>query len=124
MDLDGNDQTVNSLSLAAGNTGGTGNFITSTNGAATLTVSSTTTSSTFGGLITGPLSLVKDGSGTTLTLTAANTYTGSTTIMDGTIQLGINNALPTGTTVTLNNPTGLGNALLDLNGHNQTIVTG
>ncbi len=122
LDLDGTNQTVNSIGLAAGNTGGTGNTISSSNGAATLTVSSTTTNSTFGGLITGPLSLVKAGAGTTLTLTAANTYTGSTTVQDGTIKLGINNALPTGTTVTLNNAAGLGNALLDINGHNQTIA--
>ncbi len=122
VDLDGTNQTVNSLALAAGNTGGTGNFITSNNGASTLTVSSTTTNSTFGGLITGPLSLIKDGAGTTLTLTAANTYTGSTTVQNGTLQVGIDNALPTGTTVTINDPTGNGTALLDLNGHAQTIA--
>ena len=92
VDLDGTSQTVNSLALAAGNTGGTGNFITSNGGASTLTVSSTTTSSTFGGLITGPLSLVKAGAGTTLTLTGTNTYTGTTTINAGTLAINGNNS--------------------------------
>jgi autotransporter-associated beta strand protein len=88
VDLSGRKLTVNSLSTAAGNSAGAGNIITSNNGQATLTISSTTTNSTFGGLISGPLSLVKGGAGTTLTLTAANTYTGSTTITGGTLQIG------------------------------------
>jgi fibronectin-binding autotransporter adhesin len=46
-------------------------------------------------IATGTGSLTKDGSGT-LTLVAANTYTGLTTISNGTVTLGVNNAFATG----------------------------
>jgi len=46
-----------------------------------------TDSSTFGGTISGTGSLVQAGSGTTI-LTAANTYSGGTTISAGTLQIG------------------------------------
>src|SRR5262249_10227598 len=66
-------QTVGSIGLATGNPGGTNNVIT---GSGTLTVSSTTANSTYDGLLSGTMALVKDGSGTSLNLTQANTYTG------------------------------------------------
>ncbi len=46
-------------------------------------MSSTTTNSVFGGTITGPLALTKLGAGTSLTLSAQNTYTGNTTVDGG-----------------------------------------
>ena len=61
---------------------------------------------------------VSNQSGTNLTLTSANTYTGGTTISNGTLELGVINALPSATAVTLANTTG---ALLDLNSFSQTI---
>ena len=54
----------------------------------------------FAGLITGAGNLTKSSAGT-LTLSRANNYTGSTNIADGTLQLGIDNALPTGTAVSI-----------------------
>src|SRR5262249_46241987 len=62
--------------------GGTNNVIT---GSGTFTVSSTTLNSSYDGLLSGTLALVKDGSGTSLTLTRPNTYTGGTTVNGGTL---------------------------------------
>jgi len=86
VDISGSSQFVNSIAVAAGNTGGAGNFITSLFGGGTLTVSSTTTSSIFRGLIAGSLELDKDGAGTTLTLTGANSYTNGTVLKNGTLR--------------------------------------
>ena len=62
--------------------------------------------------------LIKAGSGM-LILSASNSYTGGTTINDGTIQLGAAGALPTGGALTV---TGTGSAAgtLDLDGNSQT----
>ena len=70
---------------------------------------------TINGQITGNGSLTKEDTGTLL-LNANNTYTGNTTISAGTIQDGAENALPTGTILTVN-----ANGTLDLNGYNQQI---
>lgn len=91
LDLHGNSLTVNGIALASGNTGGIGNVITSSTGSPTFIVDSSATNSTFAGLLSGSLSLIKDGNGTTLTLLAANTYTGSTTVGAGTLQIGNGN---------------------------------
>ena len=84
IDLFGTRQTIGSLQIATGNTGGTGNFITSNGGPAVLTVDSETVSSSFSGLITGDVALVKTGPDS-LTLTAANDYTGATTVKQGSL---------------------------------------
>ena len=56
-----------------------------------------------------------------MTLSGASSYTGSTVINAGTLQLsGSANRLPTGTAVVLANTAG---ATLDLNGQNQTIAS-
>lgn len=65
---------------------------------------------TLGGVIDGPGNLRKTDAGTLL-LTNANTYTGGTTIGDGTLQLGATGTLPSATALTLANA-----ATLDLNG--------
>jgi autotransporter-associated beta strand protein len=70
---------------------------------------------TIGGTISGSGSLTKLGAGV-LTLTAANTYAGNTTISNGTLQLGINNALPA--TSVYAGPAGN----LDLAGFNQLLT--
>lgn len=60
----------------------------------------------------------------TVTLNAVNTYTGNTIFNaanTGVIRLGINDALPTTTEVTMANSSGNG-GIFDLNGYNQTIA--
>ena len=96
VDIFGTAETVNSISVAAGNTGAANDVIGSTFGGAIFTVSSTTTNSTFGGLITGDLELDKDGVGTTLTLTGANTYGNGTVLKNGTLRTQNISALGTG----------------------------
>ncbi len=90
FDLNGFNQTVAGLQRTGAASGG-GSFVTN-NGAAdkTLTVNQDITT-TFSGLMTdgttNKLNLTKSGTGQ-LTLTAANTNTGATTISNGTLQLG------------------------------------
>jgi autotransporter-associated beta strand protein len=64
----------------------------------TLTVGGDDASTTFAGTITGPIDLVKDGTGT-FTLAGDNTYTGQTTVLAGT--LNVTGSLPSGTVVTV-----------------------
>ncbi len=68
------------------------------------------------------LSLTKNG-GAVLTLSGIDTYIGSTTINNGTLQLGSVNALPIGTSVSLGAGSGStgGTGILDLNGFNATV---
>ena len=83
-----------------------------------LTVGGNNASTEYRGHLSGSGSFTKDGTGT-LTLSGANTYAGNTTIGMGTLALGLDNAIPSGT--------GKGNvavntaATLDLAGHNLTV---
>jgi fibronectin-binding autotransporter adhesin len=63
-------------------------------------------------IATGSGNLIKDGTGT-VTLNAANSFTGTTTISAGTLRLGVANALDSTSAIFINNAAG---ALLDLNG--------
>ena len=66
-----------------------------------------TSSGTFGGAVTGDGSLTKIGAGT-LTLTAANSYTGTTTVSAGNLQIGVNGSGKTGTgAVSINGSTAI-----------------
>ena len=85
---------------------GTGDRIFRVYGGSTLTL---------GGVIDGSGNLRKTDAGTLL-LTNANTYTGGTTIGDGTLQLGATGTLPSATALTLANA-----ATLDLNGFSNTV---
>jgi autotransporter-associated beta strand protein len=105
LDLAGNNQTIGSLA-------GDGEV---TLGTATLTTGDDTDTS-FTGVISGQGgSLHKVGTGT-FTLSGANTYTGGTSIEQGTLQTAEEGTLPTEGPVTL-----AASATLDLAGNNQTI---
>ena len=82
---------------------------------------------TANGVISGSADLMfaggASGGAGTITLGAANSYTGATIFNaanSGVIRLGITNALPTGTNVTMANSSSNG-GIFDLNGFNQTI---
>lgn len=84
----------------------------------TVTVANTSGTYTFtGGAIGGSGPLTKNSTGTLL-LQNTNSYSGSTIINGGVVQLGVANALPSATGVTLSNTTG---ALLNLANNNQII---
>ena len=104
--------SVNGLNGAGtvDNSTGTGTY--------TLTAGNNNANSTFSGMIkntSGTVALTKAGSGT-LTLSGANTYAGQTTLSGGTLQLGIDNAIPSGSLVLTSAGT-----TLDMNGHNETL---
>lgn len=67
-------------------------------------------------VLSGTGGFVKTGSAV-LTLAAASSHTGPTTLSGGTLRLGVNDALATCSAVFLNS-----NATLDLNGHDQTVT--
>ncbi len=94
VNLNGNSQTVAGLSVASG----TANEIRSAT-AATLTVNSAN-SSAFSGTLTGAMSLTKAGSAN-LTLTGANTYSGATTINNGTLIIGAGGSIANSSTITI-----------------------
>ncbi|WP_136081225.1 hypothetical protein [Pontiella desulfatans] len=79
--------------------------------------------STIGSPITGPGSFRVgwdgDSSGNAVILTTNNTYEGETNPRRGTIQLGIENALPTTTVLSIGGSAGA--SVLEMNGFNQTI---
>ena len=92
LDLNGNSDIINALT---GN--GTVDNVTA-GGAPVLTVGNNGNSGTFSGVIqntTGTVGLTKEGNGVE-TLTAANTYTGTTTVNAGTLRVGNVNALGSG----------------------------
>jgi autotransporter-associated beta strand protein len=71
--------------------------------AATLTIGANDGTGTFGGVIrntSGTVSLVKTGGGS-ITLSGSNSFTGSTSVNAGTLSLGVNNALPVTSAVSL-----------------------
>ncbi|MFA6564785.1 MAG: autotransporter-associated beta strand repeat-containing protein, partial [Verrucomicrobiia bacterium] len=112
LDLNTFNETINGLT-------GAGTVDTVAGGTPTLTVGNNNASSTFSGVIqntAGTLALTKTGAGT-LTLSGANTYSGTTTVGAGTLQLGAANVIPDGS--------GKGNVsvtgTLDLNGFSETI---
>ncbi len=78
---------------------------------------SSTAAQTLSGVISGSGALNENGSGT-LKLSAANSYTGATAINGGSLQLGVNNGVPTGSSVFVAN-----GATFDMNGLSDSIAT-
>ncbi len=83
--------------------------------------SNTNRTGTYAGVLSGTGSLtVKNGAN--LTLSGANTYSGGTTVSDGTLKLGASERLLDAGTVTVND-SGNGSATFDLNGNTETTAT-
>jgi autotransporter-associated beta strand protein len=112
LDLNGFNGNINGLT-------GSGTVTNSGASPSNLNLGSNAATSTFSGTIAnsgGALSLIKNGVGT-LTLGGANTYSGNTTVSNGTLKYGANSTIPNGSgkgNVTVN-------ATLDLNGFNGTM---
>ncbi len=126
LDINGNNAVANGLSQPVLSTT---NLVVN-NGAGThaLSVGGAGASSTFNGILmdttggapsgSGTLALTKLGSGT-LNIGGANTYSGATTIDQGTLQIGSSNALPAGSgkgNVVFDNAANA--AVLDIDGNN------
>jgi autotransporter-associated beta strand protein len=102
LDLSGDNETVTALNDGGSSLG----VITSSTGAATLTVNNSTASS-YGGTLTDAnngsngvsLGLTMEGS-STLTLSASNNYTGATTVTAGTLTASNNHSLGSATSTT------------------------
>lgn len=93
---------LNGISVGVGAFNGAG-LVTNTSGtAATLTIGNNNQSGLYSGLITGNLGVTKVGTGTTMSLTGLNTYTGVTTISGGVLvvnnltDIGENSSIGTG----------------------------
>ena len=100
LDLNGLSDTINALN-------GDGTVDNVVGGAGSLTVGNNNNNGTFTGVLkntAGTLALVKEGSGSQ-TLTAANTYTGTTTLGHGTLVAANEHALGTVSDVSVNNGT-------------------
>ena len=109
--LDINGKSAETIGTLLDDVDGGGNI---TLGDGNLTINNRT-NSTYSGVISGSGSIIKTGS-TALTLEGANTYTGTTTINAGKINVGVDSALPS-TAVTLS---GIGQLSVK-NGVSQTI---
>jgi autotransporter-associated beta strand protein len=103
--VDGGTLDLNDFALTASSLAGTGGTVDL--GAGTLTVDQAV-DTTYAGVIAGTGSLTKTGTGT-LTLSGANTYTGGTTVIAGTLQAGAAGAFVDNTAYTVDGGT------LDLN---------
>src|SRR5262249_45642949 len=106
-------------SLASSVTGAPLNLQLLKLGSATLTTGNATNTE-FDGIISGTGGVTKQGSDT-FKLGNNNTYTGPTIINAGILCLGINQALATGTSVTIQNGTA-NNSTLAMNGFNNTVA--
>ncbi|MFM8764202.1 MAG: beta strand repeat-containing protein, partial [Spartobacteria bacterium] len=98
ISMSGGSLNLNNYSESVGSIAGSGTIVL---GSATLTTNSSS-DTTFSGSISGSGGLTKNGTGT-LTLSAANTYTGNTTINSGTVRAAAANSLGGTGNVVVNN---------------------
>lgn len=112
--------TVNggTLQLGDGATSGTvaGNICL---GANTSLVFNNASESSYGGAISGSGTVAKEGTGIFTLNGTSNNYSGGTAIMNGTLKLGVDNALPASTVIAFGSSASSG--VLELNGHNQQV---
>ncbi|HZZ78560.1 MAG TPA: autotransporter-associated beta strand repeat-containing protein [Gemmataceae bacterium] len=109
LDLASFSDTVNAVHLVLGNISDT-----VTGGTLTSTTTFDVRSGSVSAVLDGTAGLTKTTSNP-VTLSAANLYSGTTTISDGTLLIGAANALPIGTTLNVN-------STLDLNGNSQEVA--
>jgi autotransporter-associated beta strand protein len=83
--------TAGTLTLSAGGLTDTADAGITVTNASTIAITNATGSYDYSGIIAGPIALSKSGAGTQ-SLTAANTYTGGTSITGGILQSGVNTA--------------------------------
>ena len=83
--------TAGSVALTAGGLTDTADAGITVTNTSTLTINNAGNSYDYSGVIAGPVTLTKSGAGTQ-SLSAANTYTGGTSITGGTLQSGMNTA--------------------------------
>lgn len=107
--------SLNNFNQSVRNLSGSAGAITLGTGQLTITPNA---NNNFAAVISGGGSVVYNGVAQTWTLSAAQTYTGGTTINSGTIILGIANGLPLGGAVTLT-----GGGTINLNNFSQTVGT-
>jgi autotransporter-associated beta strand protein len=126
LDLNGFDVSINGLAGVTGAVvGKVVNNLSATN--KSFTVGNGDASTSFAGQIldhstgTGTLNLIKTGSGT-LTLSSTSSYSGTTTIKNGVVALGVANALPATTALTLGDGTTNASGVLQLNGYAQSLT--
>jgi len=79
---------------------------TATGAVQTVNINSSSNDSSFAGVISGRVALVKNGAGTTLTLSGVNTQTEATTVNAG--RLTVNGSLPAASSVAINSSGALG----------------
>lgn len=114
FDLNGSTQTVATVL-------GTGTFLNSGGSTATLGFGSAA-NDTLAAAVTGNTNLVKNGTGVSALTNPANTFTGTTVVNGGTLQLGAPGVLPAGTRLTVGTNGGATPATFDLLGQNQTLA--
>jgi autotransporter-associated beta strand protein len=95
--------TISAGTLTIGGSGslGSGNYAATIANSGTFNYNSSA-AQTLSGLISGTGSLGLNGAGT-LTLSAANSYSGGTTVSAGTLQVGVDSAIPAGSSVIMAN---------------------
>ena len=101
FDLNGFSQTIGALfdSFATGP-----RVVTNSSETASLLTVNQSTATSYSGIIAGNLGLVKEGAGS-LTLSGTNTYTGETSLKNGTLALGCDGALSPATALTISGGT-------------------
>ncbi|MFM7102024.1 MAG: autotransporter-associated beta strand repeat-containing protein, partial [Verrucomicrobiota bacterium] len=107
--------TIAAGTLQIGNNGATGSIVGNVVNDGVLIFNRTGTVN-YGGVISGSGSLTKLSAGT-LVLQSVQTYTGSTTLSSGILRLGVSNALPPASAMSISG----GTTTLDLAGYNQTL---